>query len=107
MKYALLLSVGISATLFVNPGLACGIEGTAIRSTGSNVDGSVRVSTGWNSQTAYPRNGRYSLDLGASACGAVVEVFVNGNSIGRHHIPSRGYARVDITMRGASDYPVR
>jgi hypothetical protein len=86
---------------------ACGIEGRATRE-GSPVDGSVRVSTSWNSSIdAFPRGGSYSLDLGSSACGESVEVYVNGNSIGRHKIPSSGNARVDFQMRGTTDYPIR
>ncbi|MDL2269479.1 hypothetical protein LJC71_00225 [Desulfosarcina sp. OttesenSCG-928-A07] len=105
--------VFVSIVLFVGlavlPGIsfACGIEGTATRTDGSKVDGTVRVSTSWNSNTAYPRDGYYNLELGDGACGKSVEVFVNGNSIGRRSIPNNGNARVDITMKGSSDTPVR
>ena len=86
---------------------ACGIEGRATRTDGSKVDGTARVSTRWNSNTAYPRDGYYNLDLGSGACGENVEVFVNGNSIGRRSVPRSGNARVDFVLRGTSDAPVR
>ena len=86
---------------------ACGIEGKATRSDGSKVDGTVTVSTSWNSNKAYPRNGYYNLELGSNACGRNVEVYVNGNSIGNRKIPNDGNARVDFVMRGSSNMPVR
>ncbi len=87
--------------------MACGIEGSATRTDGSKVDGTVKVSTSWNSNKAYPRGGSYSLDLGSSACGERVTVYVNGYDIGKHSIPSSGFARVNVTMKGTSDSPVR
>jgi hypothetical protein len=87
--------------------LACGIEGRATRTDGSKVDGTARVSTMWNGNTAYPRDGYYHLELGSSACGETTEVFVNGNSIGKRSIPRDGNARVDFTLKGGSDMPVR
>lgn len=87
--------------------MACGIEGSAVRTDGSKVDGTAKVSTSWNSNVAYPRGGSYSLDLGSSVCGKRVTVYVNGYDIGRYRIPSRGYARVNIMLKGTSDVPVR
>jgi hypothetical protein len=87
--------------------LACGIEGKATRTDGSRVDGTARVSTRWNGNTAYPRDGYYNLELGSGACGENVEVYVNGYSIGRRSIPRDGNARVDFVLRGTSDAPVR
>jgi hypothetical protein len=98
------------AALFLLPvsvSLACGIEGQATRTDGSKVDGTARVSTDWNGNNAYPRDGYYNLDLGGGACGKSVEVFVNGNSIGKRALPNSGNARVDFTLRGGSDMPVR
>jgi hypothetical protein len=93
------------AFAFSGPAFSCGIEGSAVRTDGSKVDGTARVSTSWNSNTAYPRGGYYNLDLGSSACGESVEVYVNGNSIGRRSIPKSGNARANFTLKG--DMPVR
>jgi len=78
---------------------ACGIEGSAVRSDGSKVDGTARISTSWNSSTAFPRNGWYELDLGSSACGASVTVYVNGNDGQRITLPSSGNIRHDRVVR--------
>ena len=86
---------------------ACGIEGKGIRSGGAKVDGTARVSTSWNKNTAYPRDGYYNLELGKSACGENVEVFVNGYSIGRRSLPRDGNARVDFVLKGSGNVPVR
>ncbi|MDL2321829.1 hypothetical protein LJC47_05735 [Desulfosarcina sp. OttesenSCG-928-B08] len=105
-----LVSIVLFVGLAIFPGLsvACGIEGKATRTDGSKVDGTVKVSTSWNSsKQAYPRDGYYNLELGSGACGQTVEVFVNGYSIGKRSIPKDGNARVDFTMKGTSDAPVR
>jgi hypothetical protein len=87
--------------------LACGIEGKAERTDGSKVDGMARVSTRWNNRNAFPRGGYYNLELGKGACGRSVEVFVNGNSIGRRALPNDGNARVDFVLKVTSDRPAR
>ena len=87
--------------------LACGIEGSATRTDGSKIDGTAQVSNSWNSQTTYPRNGRYELDLGSSACGESVEVYANGQSLGRHSIPSSGNTTVNVVLKGSSDFVVQ
>jgi len=107
MKRVVFLVTSLIPLVLSGPILACGVEGSAHRTDGSKVDGTVRVSTSWNSTQAYPRNGYYELDLGSSACGKSVEVYVNGYSIGRHSIPSSDNARVSVTLKGSSDYPVR
>lgn len=107
LKTAIVLSVGICICLIGSQAFACGLEGSAKRTDGSKVDGSARISTSWNSKEAYPRNGYYTLDLGSSACGQTVEVYVNGYSIGRYKIPSSGNATVNVTLKGSSDVPVR
>ncbi len=97
-----------AACIFISSQVfACGIEGKAVRTDGSKVDGTATVSTSWNSEKAFPRKGYYTLDLGSSACGESVEVYVNGYSIGRHRIPSSGNATVNITLKGSSNVPVR
>ena len=101
---ALFLAAGL---IWPVSSFACGIEGKATRTDGSKVDGTARVSTSWNGNTAYPRGGYYNLELGNSACGENVEVFVNGKSIGRRSVPRDGNARVDFVLKGTSDMPVR
>lgn len=94
-------------SLFAAQVFACGISGSAYRTDGSRVDGTAKISTDWDSSRTYPRDGMYSLDLGSSACGKRVEVYVNGNSVGSVMLPSSGYANVNVTLDGASDMPVR
>jgi hypothetical protein len=106
-KIFLLPFISVLALLPASLALACGIEGKAARTDGSKVDGTARVSTSWNSREAYPRDGYYNLELGDGVCGANIEVYVNGNSIGRRSIPGDGNARVDFVLKGASDMPVR
>lgn len=107
MNKTLFLISGLTALIATGPALACGIEGSAVRTDGSKVDGSATVSTSWNSTKAYPKNGSYQLDMGSSACGQSADVYVNGNSLGRHKIPTSGYATVNFTLKGTSDAPVR
>ena len=88
--------------------LACGFEGTATRTDGSKVDGTGgKVSTSWNSEYAYPRDGYYQLDIGKSACGERVTIYVSGRDMGRYKVPSSGYAVFNFTLKGTTDYPVR
>jgi hypothetical protein len=107
MKRKELVLLFACASVFAGPAFSCGIEGKAVRTDGSRVDRTAKVSTSWNSNTAYPRDGYYNLDLGSGACSQSVEVFVNGNSIGRRSLPRDGNARVDFTLKGTSDMPVR
>jgi hypothetical protein len=101
------LTLSFLFALSVSSALACGIEGKATRTDGSKVDGTARVSTSWNGNTAYPHGGYYNLELGGGACGKSVEVYVNGNSIGKRSIPNDGNARADFTLQGTSNMPVR
>lgn len=107
VKAAVVLVLSVFISLAGVQAFACGIEGTAMRTDGSKVDGTARVSTSWNSKETYPEKGSYTLDLGSNACGESVEVYVNGTSIGRYSIPNSGNARVNITLKGSSDMPVR
>jgi hypothetical protein len=108
MKKVCLLLLSAGFLLLPAPlALSCGIEGKATRTGGSKVSGTARVSTSWNNKDAYPRDGYYNLDLGSGVCGENIEVFVNGNSIGRRSIPRDGNARVDFVLKGTSDMPVR
>ncbi|WP_295408156.1 hypothetical protein [uncultured Thiocystis sp.] len=81
--------------------------GNTSRTDGSQVDGTARVSSSWNSQTTSPRGGFYTLELGDSACGESVELYINGQSLGRHRLPSSGNVNVDFVLKGSSDTLVR
>lgn len=102
---AMALAIVAAGVFFSTQAFACGIEGKAKRTDGSEVNGTATVSAG--GKQATPRNGRYTLDLGSWACGETVEVFVNGYSIGKYTIPQNGNATVNITLEGSSDRPVR
>lgn len=93
--------------LFSYQVFACGIAGSALRTDGSLVDGTAKITTDRNSNVAYPHNGSYSIDLGSDSCGLKVEVYVNGYSVGSVILPSSGYANVDIVLKGSGNVPVR
>ncbi len=76
---------------------ACGIQGTAINSDGSKIDGTGKISTSWNSEKAYPRNGTYSLDLGSSVCGNKITVYLDGNQGQR--VTVDGWTTVNFVRR--------
>lgn len=97
----------LAASVLPGTSLACGFQGNASRTDGSQVDGTARVSSSWNSQQAYPRGGFYTLDLGDSACGESVELYINGQSLGRHRLPGSGNLNVDFVLKGSSDTLVR
>lgn len=100
MRRSLLLLPASLLVLLASPrALACGVEGTAVRGDGSKVDGTATISTSWNSKTAVPRQGRYSLDLGSAACGAKITVYVDGNQGRTVTLPSSGNARADFVVR--------
>ena len=69
------------------------IYGSAHRKDGSKVNGTMTVSTSWNGNKAYPRNGEYNLDLGSNPRQRVT-VYVNGMRYTEIYID--GSARVDI-----------
>jgi len=76
---------------------ACSIEGYVTWSDGSKSDGTSTISTSWNSEKAYPRNGYYQLDLGSSACGEKITVYVNGNQ--GKEVRVTGSTQVNFTIR--------
>ncbi|ACF47376.1 hypothetical protein Paes_2386 (plasmid) [Prosthecochloris aestuarii DSM 271] len=76
MSVATCVAVGL---LLSGQVFACGIQGTAVNSDGSKINGSGVISTSWNSKKAYPKNGSYSLDLGSSVCGEKITVYLDGN----------------------------
>lgn len=88
--------------------LACGFDGPIEHGDGSGVSGGsgVRVTSSWNSDRAqFPRKGYYFLDLGPNACGEKIELYVNGDSMGRYNVPNRGMVTVPVKMKG--NRPVR
>ena len=87
---------------------AGGIEGRVVRTDGSKVNGTARVSTSWNSKSVVPRDGYYRLDLGDYANGSKVTVYINGYKVREVRIPSNGgNATVNMTLKGSGDVPVR
>ena len=91
--------IGVVASIgFVSQAFACGFEGSAVRSDGSKVDGTAKISTSWNSKKAYPRNGYYSLELGSSACGESITLYADGKDKGRYTLPSSGMKTVNVTI---------
>lgn len=85
---------------------ACGFDGPIHHGDGSGVSGGVRVSTSWNGERAqFPRSGYYFLDLGPDACDRKIELFVNGDSLGRYNVPRQGMATVPVQLKG--NIPVR
>ena len=97
MKKALLASLVVSGLFFGSQVFACGIQGTAINSDGSKIDGTGTISTSWNSKKAYPKNGEYSLDLGSSVCGETITVYLDGNN-GRK-VTVKGWTTVNFVRR--------
>ena len=84
--------------LFVSgQALSCGIQGAAVNSDGSKIDGSGTISTSWNGKKAYPKNGNYSLDLGSSICGEKVSVYLDGNQEKR--VTVNGWTTVNFVRR--------
>ena len=91
-----LLGVGMGM-VFTVQSFACGIQGTAVNSDGSKIDGSGTISTSWNSKKAFPRNGSYSLDLGSSVCGESITVYLDGNQGKRVRV--NGWTTVNYVRR--------
>jgi len=85
------------ATIFTASAQACGIQGTAVYSDGSKMDGTATISTSWNGKKAFPRNGQYQLNLGSSVCGQTIAVYLNGNN-GRR-VTVNGWTTVNFRGR--------
>lgn len=98
-KLVVLIAALVVIAAWATPSLACGIEGTVTWRDGSRSNKSTTVSTSWNSQKAYPSRGRYTLELGSSACGQSMTVYLNGGQGRRVTLPRSGNARVDFTAR--------
>jgi len=97
MKKALLVSLVVSGLFLGSQAFACGIQGTAVNSDGSKIDGSGTISTSWNSKKAYPKNGKYELDLGSSVCGETITVYLDGNNGKR--VTVKGTTTVNLVRR--------
>ncbi len=76
-------------------GEAC-LYGKAVWASGDKIDGSSRVSTSWNGNTAYPRNGEYRLCLGSNPK-KTITVYLNGDRYGEVYVD--GNTRFDIIRR--------
>jgi hypothetical protein len=112
MNFIRIFSVTIAFTFAVmlcignGQALACGFDGPIEHSDGSGVGHGVRITSSWNSKRAeFPRQGYYFLELGPNACGKKIELYVNGDSMGRYNVPSRGMVTVPVKMKG--NRPVR
>ena len=71
------------------------LYGSAQRPDGSRIDGTATVSTSWNGNKAYPRNGQYTLDLGSNPCQKIT-VYVDGRRYSEIYV--NGDVRLDIRL---------
>lgn len=71
------------------------IYGTAVHSDGSRVDRTARISTSWNSTVAFPRMGKYELDLGSNPRKEIT-VYVDGMKYTKIYVD--GDTRLDIRL---------
>lgn len=85
----------LGSLLMTASAMADSLVGTCKYKDGSKADGTVTVSTSWNSKKAYPKKGDYELDFGAKI-GKKVTVYVNGKKY--TEIEVKGRTRLDITM---------
>ena len=72
------------------------IHGSAVNRDGSKINGTGKVSTSWNGNVAFPRNGQYSLDLGSNPNKSIT-VYLDGMSQGTVFV--NGSARFDVRRR--------
>ncbi len=79
MKKMLFAGVILAGGICVSQAVACGIQGRAVNSDGSKIDGTATISTSWNSKKAYPKDGRYVLEMGNNVCGETITVYIDGN----------------------------
>lgn len=61
------------------------LYGAALRGDRSKIDGTATISTSWNGNKAYPRNGRYELDLGGNPRQRIT-IYVDGKRYGEIHV---------------------
>jgi len=92
VMFASLIALSVASS-----GYACGVQGTAVNSDGSKIDGSGTISTSWNGEKAFPRDGTYSLDLGSNVCGEEITVYLDGND--GHTVRVEGWTTVNFVRR--------
>ncbi|HEX8474857.1 MAG TPA: hypothetical protein VF666_12570 [Pyrinomonadaceae bacterium] len=71
------------------------IYGNVLRSDGSEADRTVRIGTSWNSNVAFPRNGKYELDLGSTPHKEIT-VYVGGMKYANIYVDED--TRLDIKL---------
>ena len=71
------------------------IYGTVIRSDGSKVDRTMKITNSWDSNYAIPRDGEYELELNGNPNGKVT-VYVDGMTYRTVYVD--GSARLDIRL---------
>lgn len=98
MKTGYMVAFTISGMLFAGTAQAGGacLYGSARWSSGSEIDGSTRVTTSWNSKKAYPRNGEYELCYDRNPDRRVT-VYVQGRDVGDVYLD--GNTRFDVVRR--------
>lgn len=100
MKTALSVTLVVTGMFASIVAQACGVEGMVQYSDGSKPDGSVLVTTSWDSGNyVYPRKGHYELDLGSSPCRRQVTIYADGKSYGKVTLPNSGNAEFNIRLR--------
>ena len=72
------------------------IFGSARRPDGSKVNGTMKVSTSWNGNVAFPKDGEYTLELGSDPSGQRITVYVDGQRY--TEVTVNGAARLDIVV---------
>lgn len=72
------------------------ISGTAVNRDGSKIDGTGTVTTSWNGNRAYPRNGVFTLDLGSNP-EKTIDVYLDGSHITSVYVD--GHATVHLVRR--------
>jgi len=72
------------------------ISGTAVNSDGSKIDGTATVSTSWNGNKAFPRNGMFTLDLGGNPKKSIT-VYLDGREAASVYVD--GHATVHLMRR--------
>jgi hypothetical protein len=93
---SLSLSLALGLSLLTAEVFADSLYGKCVRNDGSKVDGTVKVSTDWNDEKAYPKNGQYRLDFGGKV-GKKVTVYVNGSKYTT--ITVKGDVKLDIKVK--------
>lgn len=101
MKRARIVALVVAAVglpVLSGTALADAIHGTCYGKSGEPcAKGNHRISTSWNSKTAYPAdNGSYSLDLGGSVDQRLT-VYCDGTAVGTVYV--KGDTRFDVHCR--------